>query len=64
MFKLFQVENVKPAKLAIDKPSEKFLGFMHKHYGLNKIIPQSNNYILYEEFFDDMAPGNFSRFFI
>lgn len=44
-------ENWTPIKLSIDRPSEKLLGFFKKHYGLEKTIPQSNNFVLYEGFF-------------
>lgn len=34
MFELMlEQENVEPAKLAIDRPSDKFLAFLRKHYG-------------------------------
>ncbi|XP_020293952.1 alpha-tubulin N-acetyltransferase-like isoform X2 [Pseudomyrmex gracilis] len=46
-------ENIKPVKLAIDRPSEKFLAFLRKHYGLSKIIPQNNKFVVFEGFFDD-----------
>lgn len=31
---MLQQENYKPEKLAIDRPSEKLVGFLRKHYGL------------------------------
>ncbi|XP_046441008.1 alpha-tubulin N-acetyltransferase 1-like [Daphnia pulex] len=40
-------------KIAIDRPSEKFLGFLQKHYGLKNFIPQVNNFVIYEGFFDN-----------
>ncbi|KAK2585296.1 hypothetical protein KPH14_009981 [Odynerus spinipes] len=46
-------ENIKPVKLAIDRPSEKFLAFLQKHYGLSKIIPQNNKFVVFEGFFND-----------
>uniref|UniRef100_A0A1B6D665 Alpha-tubulin N-acetyltransferase n=2 Tax=Clastoptera arizonana TaxID=38151 RepID=A0A1B6D665_9HEMI len=49
---MLQDLRVIPHQLAIDKPSENFLSFLYKHYGLHKIIPQSNNYVLFQEFFD------------
>ncbi|XP_054274766.1 alpha-tubulin N-acetyltransferase-like isoform X2 [Macrosteles quadrilineatus] len=42
-----------PCKLAIDKPSQTFLSFLNKHYGLAKIYPQNNNFVLFEGFFDE-----------
>ncbi|KAG7211456.1 hypothetical protein KM043_010738 [Ampulex compressa] len=46
-------ENIKPVKLAIDRPSEKFLAFLRKYYGLSKIIPQNNKFVVFEGFFND-----------
>lgn len=46
-------ENIRPVKLAIDKPSEKFLAFLDKYYGLTKIIPQNNLFVVFQGFFDD-----------
>ncbi|KAI4477530.1 hypothetical protein M0804_012647 [Polistes exclamans] len=46
-------ENIRPVKLAIDRPSEKFLAFLQKHYGLSKIIPQNNKFVVFQGFFDD-----------
>jgi len=43
-------------KLAIDRPSEKFLAFLRKYYRLSKIIPQNNKFVVFEGFFDD---GNY-----
>ncbi|XP_043465066.1 alpha-tubulin N-acetyltransferase-like [Leptopilina heterotoma] len=46
-------ENLRPVKLAIDRPSEKFLSFMNKYYGLSDIISQNNKFVVFEGFFDD-----------
>ncbi|XP_014210502.1 alpha-tubulin N-acetyltransferase-like [Copidosoma floridanum] len=46
-------ENLRPIKLAIDRPSEKFLAFLKKHYGLTEIIPQNNKFVVFKGFFDD-----------
>lgn len=88
-------ENVHPIKLAIDRPSDKFLAFLRKHYGntpptlpytfiahsiqmfmiiiiyhfnisiyrlffsgLQRTIPQMNNFVIYEGFFSDQTNGN------
>ncbi|KAK9310393.1 hypothetical protein QLX08_000369 [Tetragonisca angustula] len=46
-------EDIRPVKLAIDRPSEKFLAFLDKYYGLSKIIPQNNKFVVFQGFFDD-----------
>ncbi|XP_075229251.1 alpha-tubulin N-acetyltransferase-like isoform X2 [Lycorma delicatula] len=48
---MLREENTVPHRLAIDKPSEKFLAFLYKHYGLSKIIPQTNNFVIFDGFF-------------
>ncbi|XP_016972035.1 alpha-tubulin N-acetyltransferase 2 [Drosophila rhopaloa] len=40
-------------KCSVDRPSEKLLAFLGKHYGLVRPIPQGNNFVLYEDFFED-----------
>ncbi|XP_050441424.1 alpha-tubulin N-acetyltransferase 1-like [Adelges cooleyi] len=39
--------------LAIDKPTKKLLQFMWKHYSLSKLVNQGNNFVIFEEFFND-----------
>lgn len=48
---MLKEENIEPVKLAIDRPSEKFLGFLKKHYGLSGAIPQMNNFVVFDGFF-------------
>lgn len=45
-------EGVEPIALAYDRPSEKLLAFLQKHYGLEKKIEQMNNFVIYDGFFD------------
>lgn len=54
-------EHWTPVKCSVDRPSEKLLGFLRKHYGLVRTIPQANNFVLYEGFFGDEASQNGSR---
>ncbi|KAH8379508.1 hypothetical protein KR009_005377 [Drosophila setifemur] len=51
-------EQWNPVKCSVDKPSEKLLGFLRKHYGLVHTIPQSNNFVLYEGFFGTPSNGH------
>ncbi|XP_069121496.1 alpha-tubulin N-acetyltransferase 1-like isoform X4 [Argopecten irradians] len=48
--------NVKPHHMAIDKPSFKFSEFLKKHYNLKAEIPQVNNFVVFEGFFNN-RPG-------
>ncbi|ESO06716.1 hypothetical protein HELRODRAFT_188468 [Helobdella robusta] len=45
-------ENIRPCDLAINRPSEKFLAFLGKHYSLSRIIPQMNKFVIFDNFFD------------
>lgn len=55
---MLRTEQVEPQHLAIDRPSEKFLSFLRKHYNLHATIPQVNNFVVFEGFFRDRkAPG-------
>ncbi|XP_017475977.1 PREDICTED: alpha-tubulin N-acetyltransferase 1-like [Rhagoletis zephyria] len=60
--KLFDImlaeENWIPVKCSVDRPSEKLLQFLKKHYGLEIIIPQANKFVLYQGFFDDDTTAN------
>ena len=49
--KVLQIEQVEPFQLAIDRPSPKFLGFLRKHYGLFNFRSQTNNFVIFDEFF-------------
>uniref|UniRef100_A0ABD2WR18 N-acetyltransferase domain-containing protein n=1 Tax=Trichogramma kaykai TaxID=54128 RepID=A0ABD2WR18_9HYME len=44
---------MQPIKLAIDRPSEKFLKFLVKHYHLERAIPQNNKFVVFKGFFDN-----------
>lgn len=50
-------EHWTPLKCSVDRPSEKLLGFLKKHYGLERTIPQANNFVLYEGFFGRTEDG-------
>ncbi|OWK13517.1 ATAT1 [Cervus elaphus hippelaphus] len=50
--KLFVLkERVEPHQLAIDRPSQKLLKFLNKHYNLETTVPQVNNFVIFEGFF-------------
>ena len=58
---MLQDLKVQPRLLAIDRPSPKLVAFMRKHYDLASIIPQVNNYVIYDGFFSnrpfECSPG-------
>ncbi|XP_077180746.1 alpha-tubulin N-acetyltransferase 1 isoform X5 [Paroedura picta] len=48
---MLQRERVEPHQLAVDRPSEKLLCFLRKHYGLCDTVPQVNNFVIFQGFF-------------
>lgn len=50
--KMLEKENIDPSKLAYDRPSPKLIGFLKKHYGLVSYVPQNNNFVVYNAFWD------------
>ena len=44
--------DVHPAKFAYDRPSPKLIGFLSKHYGLKGFVPQNNNYVVFNQYWD------------
>ncbi|KAB0796250.1 hypothetical protein PPYR_10311 [Photinus pyralis] len=55
---MLKKESVEPAKLAIDRPSEKLLSFMTKHYGLEAPMRQMNNYVVFDGFFPEVGSAD------
>ncbi|KAG2434622.1 hypothetical protein HXX76_007517 [Chlamydomonas incerta] len=51
-------EGCDPAVLAYDRPSPKLLAFLKKHYGLDQYVPQSNNYVVYDRYWELCPPGS------
>ena len=51
--KMLEVERVRPEKLGYDRPSEKLIGFLAKHYGLKRYVPQNNNYVVFNAYFEN-----------
>jgi alpha-tubulin N-acetyltransferase 1 len=48
---MLEREGVRPHQLAYDRPSPKFVGFLRKHFGLSDFVPQTNNFVVYEQYF-------------
>ncbi|CAI2364828.1 unnamed protein product [Moneuplotes crassus] len=44
-------QNIEPNKIAYDRPSVMFLRFLKKHYGLINYVPQSNNFVVFSNYF-------------
>lgn len=50
--KMLKNENLEPRKLGYDRPSNKLLGFLAKHYGLIDYVPQNNNFVVFKKYFE------------
>ena len=48
---MLEAECVAPQQLAYDRPSPKLIGFMAKHYNLSRFVPQTNNYVVFDQYF-------------
>ena len=55
---MLKFEKKMPTELAYDRPSNKFLNFLNKYFGLNNYIQQNNNYVVFDEFFDVISSNN------
>lgn len=53
--RMLEEANVYPRKMAYDRPSNKLIAFLKKYYGLEKYVPQNNNFIVYDEYFKVFA---------
>ena len=51
--KMLATENKEMKEIPIDKPSPLCLSFMKKHFGLSQFTPQSNNYVIFEQFWEE-----------
>ncbi|XP_035712523.1 alpha-tubulin N-acetyltransferase [Folsomia candida] len=52
---MLREEGIPVQHFAIDRPSDKFVYFLRKHYGCTKVLPQVNNFVLFDGFFTDRA---------
>lgn len=58
---MLQTEQRRPMDFAVDRPSPKFLAFLAKHYNLKVLIPQVNNFAIFEGFFTNNVDKDQSR---
>ena len=55
--KMLSSEGVRPEKLGYDRPSSKLLGFLAKHYSLKRYVPQSNNFVVFSQYWESAHSG-------
>ena len=49
---MLENEKINSDKLAYDRPSPKLIGFLSKHYGLKNYIPQNNNFVIFNQYWE------------
>jgi hypothetical protein len=47
----------RPARLAYDRPSHKFISFLAKKYNLKNYTPQNNNYVVFRDYWEGPRRG-------
>lgn len=48
--RMLQNENLAPHMMGYDRPSPKLVSFMRKHFGLKSYMPQSNHFVIFDEY--------------
>ena len=43
--------NSEPAMIAYDRPSDKLMGFLAKHFNLRDHVKQNNNYVVFDDYY-------------
>lgn len=52
---MMDIENKLPHQLGYDRPSSKLMNFLVKHYQLSGYIPQVNQFVVFNAYFDDSS---------
>ena len=52
--KMLITENLEMKDIPIDRPSLLCLKFMEKHFNLKEFLPQSNNFVIFDQFWDNL----------
>ena len=51
-------EGADASKLAYDRPSSKLFGFLKKYFGLSKFVPQSINFVIFDEYYKEASASS------
>jgi GNAT superfamily N-acetyltransferase len=51
-------EHALPARMGYDRPSPKFLSFLQRHFRLQKFLPQTNGFVVFDDYFLGMVLGS------
>eukprot|EP01017_Pseudomicrothorax_dubius_P027149 TRINITY_DN3093_c0_g1_i10.p1 TRINITY_DN3093_c0_g1~~TRINITY_DN3093_c0_g1_i10.p1 ORF type:complete len:158 (-),score=15.65 TRINITY_DN3093_c0_g1_i10:385-858(-) len=49
---MLEREGSEPSRIAYDRPSPKLIGFLRKHFNLVNFVPQNNNFVVFNEYFE------------
>jgi alpha-tubulin N-acetyltransferase 1 len=49
---MIECESVEARSLGYDRPSEKLLNFLDKYYSLKSYVPQNNNFVVFDDYFE------------
>ena len=52
---------LEPNQMGYDRPSNKLLSFLKKHYNLNNYVPQNNNYVVFNQFWTGNVDTHFNN---
>jgi GNAT superfamily N-acetyltransferase len=58
---MLQFEKVHPKNLAYDRPSPKLIKFLQKHYGLSSYVTQNNNFVVFNQYFEERKKSNITN---
>ncbi|EAY00383.1 C6orf134 protein, putative [Trichomonas vaginalis G3] len=58
---MLKCENVEPQQIAIDRPSPLCLSFMKKHFGLSEYVPQTNNFVVFNQYFETKETPSYPK---
>lgn len=53
VFIFFKDNKIQARQLAVDQPTNKLLQFLWKYFNLSKLVNQGNNFVIFEEFFEN-----------
>jgi alpha-tubulin N-acetyltransferase 1 len=51
--KMLEVEYLEAKNIAYDRPSNKLLKFLEKNFKLTEYVPQNNNFVVYDDYFEN-----------
>jgi alpha-tubulin N-acetyltransferase 1 len=54
--RMLEEEELEMKQVPIDRPSRLCLAFMKKHFGLERYLPQANNFVVFEQFWASRMP--------